>query len=326
MIKPLSKLDSATSSSSIVMVVDALDECDSDRDIHIILNLFRLANTLKNIRLRIFITSRPDIYIRRGFLEVPKEERRDMVLQDIPTDLVERDLEIFFRQSFNNIRKERGLTSDWPGDQSISKLVDRSSSLFIWAATACRYVSDGKHFATKRILKLIDGRVHDSRVNLGPEKQLDQIYITVLTEYFQQDLEEDERKDLRVILRKVLGSIVTLLQPLSMNALMNLLDIEKEQLIETLDALHTILNIPEEHDRPILLHHPSFRDFLLDQHRCSDPDFWIDEKEVHKVLAKSCVCIMSKMLKRNLCNIPDPGVLIDDIRRSRIDKSLPPEL
>ena len=320
---PLSKLDRETSPSNIVIVVDALDECDSDRDIRIILSLFRLANALRNIRLRIFVTSRPDIPIRRGFLEVPKEERQDIILQDIPTELIERDLKIFFQQRFNSIREERGLPLEWPGDQKISSLVQRSGGLFIWAATACRYVSDGKHFADKRISKLIG---HHGSAYLKPEKQLDQIYMTVLIESFHVGFDEDERNGLGIIFRKVLGSIVTLFQPLSTNALTKLLDVKKEQIAETLDALHTILNIPEEDDRPIRLHHPTFRDFLLDARRCSCPDFWIDEEKVHTALAEACVSTMNKMLQRNLCNIQDPGVLIDDIHRSRIERSLPPEL
>jgi hypothetical protein len=47
----------------------------------------------------------------------------------------------------------------------------------------------------------------------------------------------------------------------------------KEDVDQTLEDLYAILDIPEDRTRPIRLHHPSFRDFLLDKTRCGDPKF-----------------------------------------------------
>ena len=64
---PLLQLGSGSSPSSYVLVIDALDECDRDEHIRMILLLLTEARTLKTIRLRVLLTSRPEIPIRHGF-------------------------------------------------------------------------------------------------------------------------------------------------------------------------------------------------------------------------------------------------------------------
>ena len=75
-----------------------------------------------------------------------------------------------------------------------------------------------------------------------------------------------------------------------------------------LEDLHTIPNIPTEQNRLLRLHHPSFRDFLLDKARCENRS-WVDEKQVHKDLADHCVQFMSDTLKRDICGFQAPGTL-----------------
>jgi len=63
-LRPLSKLDGNLYSSSFIVVVDALDECDDENNIRIILQLLAEARSLNTVRLRVFLTSRPDLPIR----------------------------------------------------------------------------------------------------------------------------------------------------------------------------------------------------------------------------------------------------------------------
>ena len=58
---PLSKLHE---SESYVIVVDALDECDSDSNIRIIVQLLaKVRLSLTSVQLRVFLTSRPEVPI-----------------------------------------------------------------------------------------------------------------------------------------------------------------------------------------------------------------------------------------------------------------------
>jgi hypothetical protein len=124
-------------------------------------------------------------------------------------------------------------------------------------------------------------------------KHLHKIYVTVLEHSISPNYMDEEKEDLCAIMRHVFGSTVILLFPLSVHSLSRLLHLPKEDVEQTLEDLHSILNIPEDQTQPLRLHHPSFRDFLLNKDRCGDPNFRVDEEETHRKLAKECVQLMS---------------------------------
>jgi NACHT domain/Heterokaryon incompatibility protein (HET) len=320
-INPLAKINDFET-KNIILVLDALDECDNDRDIRIILRLVSTARVLRNVRLRVFVASRPEIPIRCDFSQIPEAERQVFFLHDILPTSVDRDLNLFFQQNLAAIGEERGLAVDWPGSKIIARLVEISCGLFIWASTACRYIREGGRFAVKRLETVIKGR----HSGAGPEKQLDAIYTTVLQGLIQQGFEEEEKQMMCETIKEVVGGIVTLFSPLSAPSLAILLDREVSKIDETLADLHTIFNIPNLRHRPIRLHHPTFRDFLVDKTRCKNPDFWVDQKMAHKALADSCIRIMRKMLKRDICDLRAPGTLATDVDQSRIERCIPQEL
>ncbi|OBT66967.1 hypothetical protein VE03_04219 [Pseudogymnoascus sp. 23342-1-I1] len=324
-INPLSKLTSHSPPSIVLLVVDALDECDNENDIRVILRVLATAKSLSNIRLRIFITSRPYTPIRYGFNKMPGAEREVFVLHEISHSLVNRDLTIFFENNFTMIREERGYDNNWPGSRIIKRLVEISCGLFIWASTACRYIYKSKRFSMTQ--KRVDDLVHGFSSSVGPEKQLDQIYTAVLQDFIQQDFDDEkEKEESYVVLREVLGTIVILCSPLSMEALARLLDRPLSDVKDTLADLHTIFNIPSQGSSPVRLHHPTFRDFLLNRQRCIDPNFWVEEKQAHGALGDSCLVLMSKMLKRNICGLESPGTLVKDLDPDRIKQCIPPDL
>lgn len=323
-IGPLSKLKSSSSPSIIVLVIDALDECDSEGDIRAIPKFLVTARSLRKVRLKIFITSRPEIPIRVSMSRLSKDESRVFILQEIPQTLVDRDLGLFFEKSFSTIREERGFEpDDWPGMQYIKQLVKISCGLFIWASIACRYVRDGKQLAMKRIMGLIKGPLSGTN---NPQRQLDQLYTTVLRESIPQGFSAEDRAELQTDLREILGSIVILFSPLSQDSLAELLDTDPNRVKTTLADLHTIFHIPSNASQPIRHHHPTFRDFLINKDRCSDVSFWVDERQIHRALADSCVKIMSKMLKRDICGLVLPGTLVEDIDPKVKDRCIPPAL
>jgi hypothetical protein len=159
-----------------------------------------------------------------------------------------------------------------------------------------------------------------------PEKHLNEIYITVLRHSIPTEFSDKEKEEFCSKLRYMLGSIVVLLSPLSTPSLSTLLDISEEDIEETLEDLHAILDIPKDQIRPLHLHHPSFRDFLLNRDRCSDPKFWADESQAHQMLADDCIRLMSNSLKQDVCRQGAAGTLVADVERSQIEQCLPPEV
>jgi hypothetical protein len=128
---PLSKLNSGSYRSSYILVVDALDECDHENHIWMILQLLAKAWSLKTVRLRVFLTSRPEILIRHGFYQIPGTEHQDFVLHKVSSSIVDHDISIFLEYSLELIRQECDLDIGWPGEKVIESLVQKASGLFI---------------------------------------------------------------------------------------------------------------------------------------------------------------------------------------------------
>jgi hypothetical protein len=322
-LRPLSRLGENGCQSSYVLVVDALDECDNDNNIRIIIHLLAEARSLKTVRLRVFLTSRPEIPIRYGFHQLPDADLQVFVLHNISPSIVDRDIRIFFAYSLKLTGREHSLDACWPGEEIVRRLTQIAGGLFIWAATACRFINEGKRFAARRLDTILHGSVS---APTAPEKHLDAIYTTVLRQSVAPEYTDEEREEAYYTLKTTLGSIVILLSPLSVLSLSGLLGIEKEAINQTLNDLYSVLDIPEEQSKPLRLHHPSFRDYLLHKDRCKDPDLWVDEKQAHQILADRCIRLMSTSLKQDICGVNAPGMLVDELERSRVEQSLSPEV
>ena len=326
-LQPLSKLDGNFPHSSLLLVVDGLDECEGNYNIQEIVRLLAEARSLEAVRLRILLTSRPEIAIRCGFYQIQDSEHQDFVLHDISPVIIDKDISIFLEHNFKNIRQERGFASDWPGEEAIRRLVQNAGGLFIWAATACRFIHEGRRYAAIRLSKILkDDSSKDGSSATAPEKKLNEIYIAVLENAVHHDYDDQEKEATYTTLREVLGSIVVLYSPLPADCLARLLRVPRENVDQTLEDLHAILDIPRQPHRPIRLHHPSFRDFLLSKERYGDPHFWVDEKQAHRDLANNCIRLMSPTLKRDICGLRTPGALTTDVESCQVKKCLPPEV
>jgi hypothetical protein len=265
----------------------------------------------------VFLTSRPEIPIRYGISKIPDAERIDFLLHNISQSIIDRDIFVFFEHTLKFIREEYCLDIGWPDEEVIRALTRVAGGLFIWAATTCRFIREGRQFAASRLQTILQD---SSSGPTAPEKHLDQIYTTVLKQAVSPEYLEKEKEEACRILRKILGSIVILLMPLSALSLSRLLGIRKGGIDRILNELHSVLDVPNDQSRPLRLHHPSFRDYLLSRDRCNHPDLCVDEKQAHYTLADSCIRLMATSLKKDICGVGAPGGLF------RSGTSLEPEL
>jgi len=109
---PLSKLEPGSFEPSLLLVIDALDECESDSDTQGIVRLLAEAKLLGMVKLRICMTSRPEVPIRYGFQNVPQVTHQDFVLHSISPHIVNHDISTFLKHSLKNIGQKRGLPRD----------------------------------------------------------------------------------------------------------------------------------------------------------------------------------------------------------------------
>lgn len=321
-LRPLSKLGAGSFRAPLLIVIDALDECEEESDVGLILHLLSDSRRLGRLRFRVFITSRPDIPVRHGFSLVPDQDHQDFVLHDISLSVVDGDIFTFMQHTLEDIRRKYTLGDNWPGEEAIRHLVRKSAGLFVWAATTCRFIDEGGLLAPERLSDILEGESS----NTEPEDELNNIYTKVLENSINPRLWPREKDKAYKLVRTALGAIVVLFSPLPARSVARLLHLPENNIVARLGGVHSILDIPRESSQPVRLHHPSLRNFLLNSQRCRDVRFWVDEKKIHEDLAKSCLQVMFSCLKRDICGLHAPGTLASAVESSKIEQYLPPDL
>jgi hypothetical protein len=321
-LQPLSEIRHAPSQTlELVVVLDALDECEREEDIRAILQLLARTKDIRPISLRVFVTSRPELPIRLGFKQMSDGTYQDLVLHEVPKKTIEHDIALFLEHELGEIREQRSLSPDWPSKDQIQVLVEMAIPLFIFAATTCRYIGDKRDNPKKRLDTVLQYQTANQ------VSKLDRTYLPILNQLFDDDDEVDKERRASEF-REIVGGIIVLENPLSIVSLANLLSIPKEDVSCRLDLLHSVLSIPVNDDMPIRLLHLSFRDFLLDPQKRGKSPFWVDERETHERLASKCLELMSnpKGLRQNMCNLSKPGTPRSQIDNRTLDDCLPPEI
>jgi NACHT domain len=319
--------------STLIVVVDALDECDNERDMRTIIDLWSRLPHITTIKLRLFLTSRPDIPILQEFKRISTDVYQDMVLQDIvPHATIHHDITLFLEDAFSKIRKNYNndpppgsqLEHDWPGDKDIQVLTDMATPLFIVAATVCRFVGDIKWNPRTRLKKFLETK------SVGKMSQIEQTYLPVLQ---QLSADVSDSRDLELLyeeFRMIVGSIIILAESLSIASLTDLLkdsqhDFSQDDIWRRLHPLHSVLRVPADFVGPVQTLHLSFREFLLSDKLQHKP-FGVDGPATHRMLVTKCLELLSRPngLQENLCGLKYPGQLRREVNRTLIDERLTP--
>ena len=309
-------------SQPILLVIDALDECEDEQDSRMILRLFSQASDLNSqaARMRIFITSRPETPIRLGFKnDIPASEHQDFILHHISRPIIQHDITVFLRHELESIRRDReGCTSQsWPGAARIELLCQKACGLFIYASTACRFIADPS-WDPEENLSIV---LQDDYVGQSPTGDLDDMYTKILVRSITRGSRDEQKQSAQF--RQIVGSIVVLFDSLPAGPLCRLLGTREEVARLRLRCLHSVLDIPTGQEGPIRLIHPSFRDFLLSKDRCLDSRFWVAGDAAHRHLFVSCLNILSNTLRRDICNIRHPGALASEVGSRAVESCIP---
>jgi hypothetical protein len=317
LLQPLLKLDQlGQEPQTAVIVIDALDECDHDQDIRNIIRLLPLLKRANTLRLRIFLTSRPELPIRLGFSGIENDNYEQLALHEISEKVTERDIYLFLKDRLIRIKHDRNITRDWPGEDVIQKLVTMSVPLFISAATVCRFIENSRWEPASRLAELLEDQAKYAT-------KMDKTYLPILTRLLDdQDSDDLEQQQLLYEFQEIVGVITLLAVPLSINALSLFLGIQADQISNRLDSFRSVLSVPTNRDMPVKILHLSFRDFLVQ----SKSKFRVDERSKHKDIAKLCLKNMRSHLQKNICNLEGPGTHREDIDPQLLHQFLPPEL
>ncbi|KAL6881409.1 WD40 repeat-like protein [Trichoderma novae-zelandiae] len=280
--------------AQVVIVVDALDECGQPDDAA---DILRLLSTAKPW-LRVFVTSRPEFPIHRGFSNI-EGQFQNVACHAIPHSVMKQDILVLIthrlneiRDRFNRSKRRRApLDGSWPRQDDIDTLAEMATPLFIYAAIICNAIDDIKcGYPNTQLRKVLGWKAESSKTS--PETKLDKAYLLLL-EQLLTNVVDAERDAFLQEFRCIVGSIVLLGSPLSIPVLAELLGLPIETVDIRLDMLHSVLDVPPSDESPVRLLHASFRDFLVRETKKKHA-FWIDEAKTHGAIAARCLHVITQ--------------------------------
>ncbi|KAG8707345.1 hypothetical protein FRC08_000568 [Ceratobasidium sp. 394] len=311
----LEPLDKAKESlpTDLIVVIDALDECEDDEGVGRILNV--LLSHAHDLPLKFFVASRPDAKIldrmrnpQEGHLPV------ELRLHELERSTVQQDIRTFLATEL-----EPCMTLS-PAD--LGALVERSGVLFIYAATVVRYL--GSHnFArgAKRLKEVLNVSTGSSS---GSDKDIGALYSAILKLAFDDpDLTESDKTEMKL----VLDTVICAQEPLSAGVIAGLLGLDSEaSVFAALRPLHSVLQVSDTTHIVTTLHE-SFPDYLLNETRSNT--FHCDAKRQNARLAQLCfdqINIPSPPF--NICNLESSYVFDKDVPdlANRVEKAISEDL
>ncbi|KAJ7795292.1 hypothetical protein B0H14DRAFT_2200796, partial [Mycena olivaceomarginata] len=162
-------------STSSVLLIDGLDECEGHNIQREILRL--IASIANTPHLRVLVASRPEPHIRETFDEQSFQGLFDLTNIEQSFD----DVRTYLQNEFSRIHRQHStmanIPTPWPPPEVLEMLVRKSSDYFIYASTAVKFVDD-EYSRPSRQLEIIQNPVpHDSQ---SPFTALDQLYTQIL--------------------------------------------------------------------------------------------------------------------------------------------------
>ncbi|PPQ84635.1 hypothetical protein CVT25_015555 [Psilocybe cyanescens] len=277
-----------STNNHIVVIIDGLDECDDPKFQARIVDLsFKLLHS-RDLPLKILIASRPEIYISSSFDRKPFPMLARIALDDDYQS--EEDIRNFLADTFNEIKTQHRLRSyiptDWPAEDSLDTLVQKSSGQFIYASTVVKYVASPRHRPTHR-LEVVLGIQHP-KAGDSPFAELDALYRHILMGVEDVDL-----------ILQIIGFVV--LHPPNyynsatfIEAFLSLAPGDVELLMQNLGSLISVEIHPYHAEvLTVRLLHASLKDYLLDQSRSKD--FFLDCLQMHTHYAELCLAHMTEL-------------------------------
>ncbi|CAE6448914.1 unnamed protein product, partial [Rhizoctonia solani] len=173
--------------NNLVVVIDGLDECDDSYIAELFLGL--LFRSIVDLPIRFFVTSRPEPMIRHRMMSESERSRSILYLHEIEPSLVQADIELYLKKELAHV---------FPLDEEVKKLAEHAGKLFIYAATAVRYICPlNRAVSSRERLETILAANTTSNKSLLP---IDALYSAILTAAIEDEaLERKEQGYMKLV-------------------------------------------------------------------------------------------------------------------------------
>ncbi|GJJ11080.1 hypothetical protein Clacol_005311 [Clathrus columnatus] len=279
------------STGPILIIVDALDECDNPSSRQDLLKVLEMEITSLPANVRFLVTSRLENDIILTFNKLQPHIRIKM-MDTIPESESKRDILTYLKANLDSF-----------GEAQLMHLVGLSQGLFQWAYLASQFLNGLGNSAGLTVAERYENLIRTQRIR-SINDPLDTMYTQILSSLF-------DTGDSLVMtrFRSIIGSIIASSEPLSLQTLLVLrgdkLPSSKREsdikvVIRYMGSLLSGIDDPSSTIRPL---HLSFREYLLDANRSHK--FSIDPSPCHHDFAVGCIRTMMEGLRFNICDIPD---------------------
>ncbi|KAF8338709.1 uncharacterized protein EI90DRAFT_3038838 [Cantharellus anzutake] len=298
----------------MVVIIDALDECD-DEAFEPLANILREEVPKLPSSIKFFITSRQFDRVNRFLSSHSPIDRLSIDLSD---DANVHDCATYIRSQLETLKDchpdmQHKLEDE---EKMVEGILERAGGLFIWISTIFRYMRK----ASKDPIRTLEGLLSTGEKGsaVSAEGMMDRLYTTILKKCGWQV--EDFVHDYPV----VMGAIFVAQQPLSVAAWDAILSPSlKSSVRYMLAELAPLLSGLEDPDNPICILHQSFRDFILER---IDPQLIslrcgpVDVGQENVKIALRC----TEILNQDLSSLEGLG-LIEGLRRQDVLPRIPSE-
>ncbi|PVF92763.1 FabD/lysophospholipase-like protein [Serendipita vermifera] len=299
------------SNETLVVVVDALDECgglEGSRSEHR-RSLMQGIKTWSNLpgTFKLVVTSRSEIDIEQTF-KATNHLLIDIMAGNSATSESINDVHSFLKYQFQQIVVQNPeLGPHWPGPAIMEELVDKAAGLFIWAKTVIRIIHHGEP---------------NEQLELIREKTVAGSLASLYSLLLNMSFPEPSEKVIKAF-HSIMGSLILVKSPLSRSSLERLLPIISALMVHICNGLHSILDV----NQVLRIVHESFAEFVIDKKACPEPFYTQLELEVQH-LTLSCLKIMNSELQFNICQLESSYLQNKDVQNlsSSIERNISTQL
>ncbi|KAF8153168.1 hypothetical protein B0H34DRAFT_94878 [Crassisporium funariophilum] len=279
--------------SPYLIVVDALDEIVGNGGSKFLRHLLNAVDEYNLPGLKFLVTSRSDPEL----VQLCEEFTSEAIcrLQDVPIKEAESDIQTYLEASLPMLA----------GSPELVELLRRASGLFIYAATAVRYLTLSGSFTAKEQTEMLNdlfSKTYESDSASDAMSLIDGLYQQIMCDAFHKL----KGKFLTRRLRILFTFLCTAERTSASVAAALLSEDDEEAARAVLRSLHPVLYTQDDH---VYWYHASFPDFIFDQTRSNFSvrgekfAFWCKESDHHNLLGDSCFRVMESGLRFNMGNI-----------------------
>jgi hypothetical protein len=294
---------------TLVVVIDGLDECGVSEGASL---LKTLVTSFADHPIKLFVSSRNEVGIANTFRHV---DHRSIKLQEIEAS---GDVGRYWEHQLDQLCHDNCMP-DWRPMVSLEQLVDITGHLFIYATTILEIIVDVKIDPIEKLQELLgmsgSGSVPSTAfVDTVDYSPLEKLYMHIISGAVK-DNRGKMRTEYVLRLHDILEVVIFAREPLTPQALSDLLDVNKKELNRYLSPLYSVLEVPDasDPDGVVRVMHQSFPDFVREKGGLIHFEMTIHGTVAEKQLAERCMIQLNRCLRQNICDLHYPSLFNDEI-------------